>query len=294
VEAMHKKQNTRDTHVKTDLETHFTFSIGDTIGVSADSRRLHWHDELEICHVKQGTGKYLINGNEYWFEPGDVFIINNDEIHLAYDDNDLIMRVVLFSPSILWAGGPNLLDYEYLAPFTETGVRFNNKLSHAHPHIGKIIKILDEIQNEYDLKQPKYELMIKTLLMQLMTYIIRYFDDDEKSHTSEKTRLRDAQRFKDIAGYIRSNYTDNIKLDELAETFKMSVSTLCRLFRRFSGASPIEYIIFLRLNAAKDMLLSTDKKILDIACDCGFTSISSFNKAFRRYTGVSLREYRNR
>lgn len=294
VKTMHKTHYTGEAQIKTDLKTHFKFSVADTIGVSEDSRKLHWHNELEICHVKQGTGKYLINGNEYSFKPGDVFIINNDEIHLAFDDENLIMRVILFGSSILWAGGPNLLDYEYLAPFVETGIRFNKKLSHTHPHIDKVIDVLDEIQNEYDAKQPKYELMLKTLLMKLMTVIIRYFGNDFNSNLNEKIKLHDAQKLKDIAEYLEVNYVNQIRLNDLAQTFKMSISTLCRLFQRFSGISPLEYIICLRVNAAKDMLISTNKKILDIAADCGFTSISSFNKSFKHHTGISPREYRNR
>lgn len=287
-------ERTGETKIKTDLKAHFTFFVGETVGVSEDSRKLHWHNELEICHVRQGTGKYLINGHEYAFEPGDVFIINNDEIHLAFDDQDLIMRVILFSSTILWAGGPNLMDYEYLAPFVETGVKYSNKLSHSHPHIGEIIGVLEEIQKEFDSKPPKYELMIKTLLMKLMTNIIRYFGNEEISGLNGKINLHDAQKLKDIAEYIAENYMRQIRLNDLAKIFKMSVTKLCRLFRCFSGVPPMEYVIRLRVNAAENMLISTDRKILDIAEDCGFSSISGFNKSFRQYTGTSPREYRER
>jgi gentisate 1,2-dioxygenase len=66
----------------------FPFAIGDTNGVAVNARALHWHKEMEICHIKSGSGKYLINGKEYTFIKGDIFIINNDEIHLCFDDNE--------------------------------------------------------------------------------------------------------------------------------------------------------------------------------------------------------------
>lgn len=292
--SMNRLCQKESTQIKPDLQTHFSFSIGNTIGVSKDSRKLHWHNELEICHVRQGTGKYLINGHEYFFEPGDVFIINNDEIHLAFDDTDLIMRVILFSPSLIWPGGPDLVDYEYLSPFEETRSRFSNKLSHNHPHIGEIIGVLEEIQKEYDLKLPEYQLMIKALLLKLMTNIIRYFGNEEVSSFDKKINLHDAKKLKEIAEYIENNYSNKIQLDDLAKKFNISVSKLCRMFRCFSKVTPMEYITCLRVNAARSELISTDKKILEIAEDCGFGSISNFNKSFKNLTGMSPRDYRKR
>jgi AraC-like DNA-binding protein len=291
VSKMRQKESTQ---LKPDLQVHFSFSIGNTIGVSSDSRKLHWHNELEVCRVKQGTGKYLINGHEYFFEPGDVFIINNDEIHLAFDDKDLVMQVILFSPSLIWPGGPVLFDYEYLSPFEQSGSRFSNKLSHDHPHVGEITSVLDEIQKEYDLKKPHYQLMIKALLLKLLTNIIRYFDNEEGSGFYKKINLHDAKKLREIAEYIEENFTNKIKLSDISEKFNISVSKLCRLFRSFSKVTPMEYIMCLRVNAAKSELISTDKKIIEIAEDCGFGSISNFNKSFRNLTGMSPRDYRKR
>jgi len=291
---VNKIRQKESTQLKPDLQAHFSFSIGNTVGVSLDSRRLHWHNELEICHVRQGTGKYLINGYEYFFEPGDVFIINNDEIHLAFDDTDLIMRVILFNPSLIWSGGANLLDYEYLSPFEETGTRYSNKLSHDHPHIAQITGVLDEIQKEYDLKQPQYQLMIKALLLKLMTNIIRYFGNEEVSSSDKKISLHDVKKIKEIAEYIEDNFTCKMQLKDLSEKFNISISKLYRLFRCFSNVTPMEYITCMRVSAAKRELISTDKKIIEISENCGFDSISNFNKSFKNLTGMSPREYRKR
>ncbi|NLY18777.1 MAG: AraC family transcriptional regulator [Clostridiaceae bacterium] len=291
---MNRMRQKESAHLKPNLQAHFSFSIGNTIGVSSDSRKLHWHNELEICRVKQGTGKYLINGHEYFFEPGDVFIINNDEIHLAFDDKDLVMQVILFSPSLIWPGGPDLLDYEYLSPFEQSGSRFSNKLSHDHPHIGEITGVLDEIQKEYDLKKPHYQLMIKALLLKLLTNIIRYFDIEEGSCPDKRINLHDAKKLKEIAEYIEESFASKISLSDLSKKFNISISKLCRLFRGFSKFTPMEYIICLRVSAAKNELISTDKKIIEIAEDCGFGSVSNFNKCFKKLTGMSPREYRKR
>ena len=125
----------------------FPFRISNSIGVGVGYRSLHWHKEMEICYIKKGTGKYLINGREFAFEKGDVFLINNDEIHLAFDDQDLIMQVVTFDPSMIWSCGTYILDYEYLKPFLRTESNFCNKLEHTHEKIGLIVDVLNETQN---------------------------------------------------------------------------------------------------------------------------------------------------
>ena len=58
-------------------ERHFPFECSTSYGVSDDYTALHWHKELEICYIRQGMGNYLINGTEYPFSSGDIFLIGN-------------------------------------------------------------------------------------------------------------------------------------------------------------------------------------------------------------------------
>ena len=83
---MNNLEAKESTQLKPDLLVHFHFHWKYHWS-QFRPRKLHWHNELKYA-VKQGTGS-AINGHEY-FEPGDVFIINNDEIHLAFDDKDLV------------------------------------------------------------------------------------------------------------------------------------------------------------------------------------------------------------
>ncbi len=59
---------------------------------------LHSHDLLEINHVKEGSGYYLIEEKEYEIHPGDIFIINNQERHMAVHDGSLVLEVIVFDP----------------------------------------------------------------------------------------------------------------------------------------------------------------------------------------------------
>ena len=88
--------------------------------------------------------------------------------------------------------------------------------------------------------------------------------------------------------YIRNNYTaKKITAETLADICGISVSYLRRLFSRCYGVSPIEYIINLRLEYAKEMIYSGDFSVTAAAEKSGFNDISYFSRAFKKHFGVS-------
>ena len=66
------------------------------------------------------------------------------------------------------------------------------------------------------------------------------------------------------------------------------------LFRKQGGLSAVEYISHFRIDTACRELIGTKKSVLEIAFDCGYRNISNFNRQFRKITGCSPTEYRNR
>ena len=87
---------------------------------------LHSHDLLEINHVKEGSGYYLIEEKEYEIHPGDIFIINNQERHMAVHDGSLVLEVIVFDPSLLWE---QRRGYQFLEPFFNRSTRIFRLLS---------------------------------------------------------------------------------------------------------------------------------------------------------------------
>jgi len=91
--------------------------------------------------------------------------------------------------------------------------------------------------------------------------------------------------------YMEDNLGENFTLDELARAAGVSRFHFSRLFRVSTGASPMGYLLYLRVDRAKNMLLRGDRKICEIAMALGFFDQSHFSRTFRRMTGVSPREY---
>ena len=103
---------------------------------------------------------------------------------------------------------------------------------------------------------------------------------------------RGNKRMSDVYTYIRENYFKPIPLEKIAKIAKMSPIAFSRYFKKNCGAGFIEYLNRVRTNKACYLLKETEYQVHDIALECGFASISNFNKQFRKTEGISPRDYR--
>jgi AraC-like DNA-binding protein len=100
------------------------------------------------------------------------------------------------------------------------------------------------------------------------------------------------KRMTDVYTYIRENYFKPISLEKVAKVARMSPFSFSRYFKNNSGACFVEYLNRVRTNKACYLLRETEYQVQDIALECGFGSISNFNKQFRKTEGLSPRDYR--
>ena len=273
-----------------ELDQDFPFSINDTYGIDKGSTMLHWHDCIEICYLKQGRGMYLIGGRNYSFNKGDIFIINSKEIHLAYNDREVIMQVLMFESRFLWNGAGYPFEAEYLKPFWESGINFGNKLDKSNKYYESIVEVLLEIEHENKAEGIGYKLMMKSFLLKLAAILTRYLDVKDDGWLRE--RMRNHNRLEPVFDYMDCNYYIRVKLKELATLVNMSVPNFSLVFKKTIGISPMEYLNRVRIVKASQALLETDLKIIDIAADCGFCSMSNFIENFKIYTGKVPKEFR--
>jgi AraC-like DNA-binding protein len=103
---------------------------------------------------------------------------------------------------------------------------------------------------------------------------------------------RGNKRMTDVYTFIRENFRRSITLDEMSKVANMSPISFSRYFKKNSGAGFVEYVNQVRTNKACHLLRETEYQVQDIAVECGFVSISNFNKQFRKSVGISPRDYR--
>lgn len=262
--------------------------ISQSNGVTPSFQRLHFHTALEINYIEQGSGHYLINGKRYTFQQGDLVLIHSNDLHRAFEEERLVMSVIMFDPVYL------ALEQRYapelLAPFHELGNRFEHRLDRSNPMHDSIGRIVLDMVEEYTRKEPHFEVVVRAKLIQFLALVNRYFSKNDV------VSVRHARGMDAIRSVLR-NIEDDIArawtLGELAAYAHLSISRFSALFTQMVGTSPMDYLIQLRLSQAAHLLDSTDKKIIEVAEECGFRNLSNFNRLFKQHVGMLPSEIRN-
>jgi AraC-like DNA-binding protein len=92
--------------------------------------------------------------------------------------------------------------------------------------------------------------------------------------------------------YVNKSYAENVTLDTTSAMLGFDPSYFCRMFKSATGATFTEYLNFVRICKAEKLLSRTQKSILDISEEVGFSSLSYFNRVFKKYRNCSPRSYR--
>ena len=92
--------------------------------------------------------------------------------------------------------------------------------------------------------------------------------------------------------YFRENVNMNVNIEQLARELNVGYSYFRQMFRKYTGISPTQYHSSLRIQKAKDLLVSTDQSFKEIALDLGFESYFYFSRIFKDKTGQSPMEFR--
>lgn len=138
-----------------------------------------------------------------------------------------------------------------------------------------IIKYIMNNRNEYDISAELYSMLC--------------FASKSPSENESRYQIQ-VEKAKD---FIISNYNRAMSLDEIAGAFHMSVSYFSKIFRETAGFSPYDYLLSVRLDKAKEMLLQTDYSVESIAYKTGFNSTANFIYFFKKKTGTSPLKFRN-
>ncbi|GMO58158.1 MAG: hypothetical protein Ta2A_03520 [Treponemataceae bacterium] len=148
--------------------------------------------------------------------------------------------------------------------------------------------------SEYERKNAGYRLLIKSKLCELALLFFRELPETppptmQKSNTGMYVN----ERLECIMSFVFQNYDNpNITLADAADATFVSKFHFTRFFRKHIGQSFHSYLSMVRVSHAVENLLKTDMRITDIAYQCGFSSLKTFNRVFKTYAGKSPSEYR--
>ena len=155
-----------------------------------------------------------------------------------------------------------------------------------NPEIYKAIELLFIEEAE---KREAYEVFMRSYILRILGLLYR---DGVLTDAERVYNTREVQKILPILSYINTNYAENITLEEASELLSFDQSYFCRIFKIATGATFTEYLNFVRICKAEKMLSRTKESILEISEAVGFSSVSYFNRIFKKYRNCSPRLYR--
>ncbi|MDF2726068.1 MAG: hypothetical protein K0Q59_5746 [Paenibacillus sp.] len=251
---------------------------------------LHYHSSLEIGLCISGTGIFYFGEKQYRVAVGDIFIVNNRELHIAQsDESDPSTYIFInFDPRML-------LDEEesLLLPFAYRSDHFDNRITSSSPLSAPLGALIEKIWNEFDARQDGYISMAKSALLELCVLLLRHFSTG-MTKTEWKRMTETFHRMRPALAIMEERFREPLELTDIAEALEISPSRASHLFQQEMGRSFKEYLLHMRINEAKRLLIMTTASAADVCFESGFQSIPSFYRLFKSIVGLSPLDYRNK
>ncbi|MBR3943337.1 MAG: helix-turn-helix transcriptional regulator [Clostridia bacterium] len=149
-------------------------------------------------------------------------------------------------------------------------------------------RIYNQIIQEMQLRRANYEELLTLLLCHIFLLINRYHTEGMYAGTDVMNEIERA------AHYFNDHYTKDICIEEYARSRAMSKSWFIHCFKKIMKITPMQYIVSLRLSAAKNFLERTDKNVTEISYAVGYDNPLYFSRLFKKHVGLSPLAYKKR
>lgn len=248
----------------------------------------HDHDFTEFTFILSGKGKYLVDGITYDVEAGDLIICNPGVKH----QNILVNSK---EPTVEFFAGFTDFHFKNMHP-NSISLRDGGYVLHTSAETKlEISKHCYEMIAENESCQIGKYFMLKSHLIQILLLMVRDITEVETSNQKgcNFESYNKSYAVKRIINYLNENYENKISLDQIAHNMYLSPVYISKIFKEETGESPINYLIKIRLEKAKDILLTSDGgSIKSIANRVGYEDVYHFSKLFKKYYGISPLYYK--
>jgi len=250
---------------------------------------LHIHDCLELGYCHQGSGIFVIEDKVFPFRTGDISVINHREMHLAQSAKGTFSEWTFISLDPLKLLGASVDDSGLLNTLPLGGPSFTNILTDQQ-HADSV-QIMRELVKELSEKKSGYHSCVRGLVWTLLARLHRMSRGNETE--AVKTARRDIERVAPALHYMATHYMEPLRMTVLAKACFMSLTNFRRLFSQAVKKTPFEYLTHVRIQMATVLLSDTDKTILEVSLESGYSTLSSFNRQFKAEMDMPPRAWRS-
>ena len=248
---------------------------------------VHWHDELEIIYVKSGFLTVNISGENYIGKPGDAFVVSPGNLHFMGSQTGTVdYFTFLFPLKYIAFRSDDMLDDKLIEPLNSGHLMIS-------PEIKDTVKEqCEQLARVYAAEIDKSESKITSQIRKKIVLLQFIHELWKKGFIVENDTTGRNTVEKEMVSYIQQNYTGKILLREFGEQFHHSEKYISRYFKEHFHITLSQYVTYLRLEHAKQMLQETDISVTEVAMQSGYQNISYFIRSFKKTYGVSPLKYR--
>ena len=252
------------------------------------------HEFYEMVYMKKGKAVFEIAGQSTIMGPNDIVIIKPKQFHkfIVKSESGCEFIVLSFKFENRIHGEYSEMPLEDFLNFVsnkEVGSFITLKVSQKN----EIIVLMNRIMKERESSEPTSEFLNYLLVLELFVLLSRALKMEwENSIKSKSPKIRELINIS--INYIHNNFERDISLGDIARFVFLSPSYFTRAFKEETGMSPISYLLKIRIERAKELLIDTGLKISDIALSVGFSNQQRFNEMFKKYAKLTPLQYRKK
>lgn len=263
-------------------------SVNVSYGNYYQSFPTHWHNFMELMVPLGDDYQITVGSNEYHLNKNQFAIIPPRTLHSVVRAKNCPTLIIQFSNQLL----PQLHDFILNRQLFcgQTILDSSEFTFYDEKPLEILLKIKDSFYGEGLFR----ELSMYESLLHFFILVGNYNNRIRNELTASRTPQQRAydQKFDSIALYLREHYTSSLSLEEVASFAGFSKYHFSRIFRDHFQMNFPEYITSLRISKSMELLEDPDLSVMDVASLSGFSSLVSFNRAFKLLNQCTPSQFR--
>jgi len=246
----------------------------------------HFHPEIELVYVEADKGIRHIGDHISTYEGCDLALIGSYIPHLNFDYGvkATVETVVIQFPETYFEAGlvriPELQKVVGLMERAKTGIAFTGETKRIAGVRLKKLQYMDRFHQFMELMS----------IFQFLAVSDEY-EDLEVRPISSQTILKQQERMHRIHQFVEMNFQKPIDTQQIADEVNLTLPAFCRYFKKATKLTYTDFVNQYRVLYAKKLLIQ-DKNVTEACFECGYESLSYFNRIFKKFAGVSPSAFR--
>lgn len=253
----------------------------------------HWHEHFELIKIVQGPVQLQIDQHSFIAETGEIYFINSCQIHSVTSSPGIncVIQGMVFDKALLYS--LENLEIRHLLTLFLRSNKVANRYAQTHPLWTELNDEMEKAYLEHTHAQVGYEYSILSCLFRIIVPMLRLYQQELTSNPPYQY-ANQYMRLKPAIDFMEEHLAEKVYMESVCKKVNMNLYYFSSLFKKVFGLPPVQYLIQLRIDHAKRLLLDEERSISEIAELCGFCNINYFDKVFKEKSGFTPMDFRKR